>query len=173
MLSRGLDQAVAELGAVDEQDLSRTTPCHEWTVAELVDHLVAAPANFARMMRGQEIDWSAPPPHVGEERADAFRANADDLLDAWHAVGDEAGSMGPDWQTSEIAVHTYDLVTALGRPTADLDPEVAERGLALMQANLTADNRAPAFDPELPAPDGADAYERIAAFAGRTVTASR
>jgi hypothetical protein len=38
-----------------------------------------------------------------------------------------------------------------------------------MQANLTDDNRGPVFGPEQPAPDGAGAYQRIAAFAGRSV----
>jgi hypothetical protein len=81
--------------------------------------------------------------------------------------------MGPDWQSAEIAVHTYDLAVALGRPTSELAPEVAERGLALMRANLTPENRGSAFEPEQPAPDGADVYQRIAAFAGRTVIPSR
>ena len=33
---------------------------------------------------------------------------------------------------AELALHTYDLATALGRATADLDPEVAEEGHASM-----------------------------------------
>jgi hypothetical protein len=66
-------------------------------------------------------------------------------------------------------VHSWDLATAMGRSTGDLDAEVAERGLAFMRANLTEDNRGPAFGPEQAAPEGADAYQRIAAFAGRSV----
>jgi hypothetical protein len=52
--------------------------------------------------------------------------------------------------------------------TGALDPQVAERGLAFMEANLTQENRGPAFGPSQPAPEGADAYQRVAAFAGRT-----
>jgi hypothetical protein len=37
-----------------------------------------------------------------------------------------------------------------------------------MQENLTPENRDPVFGPAQPAPEGADAYRRIAAFAGRT-----
>ena len=172
VLHRGLDQAAAILGSVTDDDLSSPTPCHEWSTAELVDHLVAAPRNFARMVRGEEVDWSAPTPHVGDDRAEAFRGAADDLLAAWESAPDDA-PMGPDWQTAEIAVHTYDLATALGRATSELDAEVAERGLAFMRANLTADNRGAAFEPEQPSPEGGDAYQRIAAFAGRTVGAGR
>ncbi len=171
VLARGLDQAEALLGSVEGADLDAPTPCHDWTTAELVDHLVAAPRKFAQMVRGEEVDWSAPTPHVGDDRATVFRGAADQLMEAWEGAG--GAPTGPDWQSAEIAVHTYDLATALGRPTADLDAEVAERGLVYMQANLTADNRGEVFRPEQPAPDGADAYQRIAAFAGRTVTPSR
>jgi hypothetical protein len=38
-----------------------------------------------------------------------------------------------------------------------------------MRQGLTADNRGPVFAPEQPAPPDADAYARIAAFAGREV----
>jgi uncharacterized protein (TIGR03086 family) len=171
VLTRGLDQAAALLGTVTEDDLTTPTPCQDWTTADLVDHLVAAPRRFALMVRGEQPDWSAPTPHVGNDRAEAFRSASDDLLAAWEGAPAEA-PMGPDWQTAEIAVHTYDLVTALGRPTSELDAEVAERGLAFMRAKLTPDNRGAAFQPEQPAPEGADPYQRIAAFAGRIVSPS-
>jgi uncharacterized protein (TIGR03086 family) len=173
VLSRGLEQAAVLLGSVGDDDLSAPTPCHDWSTGELVDHLVAAPTRFARMLRGEEVDWSDPTPHVGPDRADAFRAGAEDLLSTWHDLGDGDAPVGPDWQSAEIAVHTYDLAVALGRSTADLDAEPAERGLAFMQANLTPENRGEAFRAEQPAPVGADAYQRVAAFAGRTVTPSR
>jgi uncharacterized protein (TIGR03086 family) len=173
VLARGLDQASELLGSVSDDDLATTTACSEWTVSELVDHLVASPANFAQLVRGGDVDWSAPTPHVGDDRVTVFRAGAGELLEAWRAVGDGEAPMGPDWQSAEIAVHSYDLAAALGRPTAALDQEVAARGLAFMQANLKPEIRGPAFGPEQPAPDGADVYQQIAAFAGRTVTPSR
>lgn len=173
VLHRGLDQATSLLGSVGDDDLTNPTPCQAWTTAELVDHLAAAPARFAQMLRGEEVDWSASNPQVGSARAETFRAGADDLIETWRGIGDGDAPMGPDWQTSEVAVHTYDLATALGHPTAELDAEVAERALVFMQANLTPDNRGAVFQPEQSAPDGADAYQRLAAFAGRSVTASR
>ncbi|HEY2878146.1 maleylpyruvate isomerase family mycothiol-dependent enzyme [Nocardioides sp.] len=173
VLARGLDQATALLGSVSDDDLGTATPCDDWTTAELVDHLVAAPAKFAQMVRGEDVDWGAPTPHVGAERADVFSSAADDLLGAWRDVADGEAPMGPDWQTAEIAVHSYDLAAALARPTSDLDAEVADRGLAFMRANLTPENRGPVFEPEQQPPEDADAYQRIAAFAGRTVTPAR
>ncbi len=166
ILHTGLDQVTILLGAVSAEDLGRTTPCSDWSVSELVDHLVQTPHKFARMVRGEDVDWTAPTPHETDPLT-AYRRQADELRAALADAPD--APPGPEWQCAELAVHSWDLATALDRSTADLDPDVAERGLAFMQASLTDDNRAPAFDPEQPAPPDADAYTRIAAFAGRKV----
>jgi hypothetical protein len=52
LLAVALDQAADLLGRVGDDELSAATPCAEWTVSDLVDHLVNAPANFTMMMRG-------------------------------------------------------------------------------------------------------------------------
>ena len=167
-MQRALDQLARLLDDIPRDAFGGGTPCEGWSVQDLVDHIVAAPARFAGMVRGESIDWSAPTPSAGASPAAVFRSHAADLLSALHAQ-DAAGGPPVDWQCAEIAVHTWDLATALGRSTGDLDAGVAERGLAFMQPSLTQDNRAPAFGPEQPAPEGADAYGRIAAFAGRAV----
>jgi uncharacterized protein (TIGR03086 family) len=169
VLRRALDQLADLLDDVPRDALGDGTPCSEWSVQDLVDHIVAAPEKFARMVRGESIDWAAPTPSAGDDPAGTFRAHAQDLLGA--VRDQEAGgeAVTPDWQCAELAVHTWDLATALGRSTGDLDPDVAESGLTFMQANLTNDKRGPVFGPEQPAPEGADAYQRIAAFAGRSV----
>ena len=166
VLRRALDQLAALLDDVPEGALGDRTPCDPWTVQDLVDHVVATPTRFALMARGESVVWSATP-SAGPEPAARFRENADDLL---RTLGDAGagGGVPVDWQCAELAVHTWDLATALGRSTADLDPEVAERGLSFMRASLTDDNRSPAFGPEQPAPEAADAYGRVAAFAGRS-----
>jgi hypothetical protein len=76
---------------------------------------------------------------------------------------------GPRLAVRRIRRHTWDLAAFSGRSTGDLDVEVAERGLAFMRANLTETNHSPAFGPEQPAPEGADGYQRVAAFSGRSV----
>jgi uncharacterized protein (TIGR03086 family) len=167
VLARALDQAERLLGSVTADDLPRRTPCEEWDVATLADHMVGGTASFARLVQGGEVDWTAPTPHVEGDYAEEFRVHADELVAAWHAAPDDAGVPGPEWQTAEIAVHSYDLATALGMPTGDLDAEVAELGLAFMRANLQPEMRSTAFRPEQPAPAGADAYQRVASFAGR------
>ncbi len=169
-LARALDQVGDLLVHVRSDQLDRQTPCSDWTLGQLADHVVAGPAKFAEMLRGEQPDWAAGPPHLEGGWASAFRSSADDLMHLWHRGAAPDGS-DPDWQTAEFAVHAWDLARALGRSTKELDPVVAERGLAFMRANLRAEIRGEAFGPEQPAPADGDAYDAIAAFAGRVVPA--
>jgi len=167
-LKTALDQAAGMLDRVDAGDVTRPTPCSDWDVGSLVDHLVASPGNFATMVRGERPDWSAPTPHLDAGWPEAFRSSSADLLAAWDAVQGDPPTV-PSWQCAELAVHTWDLGIALDAPLDGLDPAPAEEGLAFMTANLKPEMREGAFGPEQPAPAGASAYDRIAAFAGRTV----
>jgi len=169
VLSRALDQAGDVLAAVHPDQLPHPTPCPDWDVAQLIGHLVDAPVNFLEMARGRAPDRSAAPRRATGDWAAAFRSNADDLIHSWHQVG-EAATGQVDWQTAEIAVHTWDLARATGQ-SPRLLPEVAERGLAFMSAMLTPENRGLAFASAVPAPDDAQVYDRLAAFAGRNLGA--
>jgi len=166
VLSHAIDQAGDVLDQVHADHLGRATPCADWDVAALIDHLVATPRHFLTLMRGEKPDWSAAPPHVAESWGPVFRVAGDDLLHHWHEH-DGDSPVPADWQVAELAVHTWDVATAIGYPVDRLDPEIAERGLSFMKANLTADNRGQAFGAEQTTDGGP--YERLAAFAGPSV----
>ena len=90
-----------------------------------------------------------------------------DVHQGTYVVGREG--FPPGMMLAELGVHTYDLATTFESPTGQLDPDVAEKALAFMQENLKPEIRGDAFDEEKPAPRDADAYQRLAAFAGRDV----
>ena len=167
VLSRALDQAGDVLASVHRDQLSDPTPCKDWTVEQLIRHLLADTGNFVTMMNGDQPDWAAEPPVLPEDWTAAFRSAADDLIHKWHQREGAAGEGPPaDMQTGEFAVHTWDLARAIGH-TDPLDPEVAERGLAFLSQGLTPDNRGGAFGAEVEVPADAPVYDRLAAFAGR------
>ena len=168
VLIHALDQAGDVLDQVHPPHLRGPTPCHDWDVSALVDHLVVTPARFLTMMKGEQPDWSAKPPHVAHGWGPEFRNHADDLVHAWHEL-DGDPPMPVEWQVAEIAVHTWDLATAIGLPVERLDREVAETGLEFMRASLRPELRGQAFGAEQPAPPDAGPYAALAAFAGRTV----
>jgi Mycothiol maleylpyruvate isomerase N-terminal domain len=76
------DQVADLLGRVDDDMLDGPTPCADWTVGGLVDHIVRAPVVFTTIMRGEEPDWSSAPPRIGPDRVARFREAADGLLEA-------------------------------------------------------------------------------------------
>ncbi|MEP9385586.1 TIGR03086 family metal-binding protein [Nocardioides sp. KR10-350] len=167
VLKRALNQAGYVLDHVQADALEKPTPCEEWTVSELADHLIAAPRRFITMMRGEQPDRAAAPPHVEDGWGAAFQSAADDLLDELQRRGGEV-AVPLEMEIAELAVHTWDLATALGSPPmSSLDPDVARIALAFMRANLTDDNRGAAFGQARSVPEDADAYRRLAAFAGR------
>ena len=164
IVNRGLDQLGTLLNSVTPEDTERPTPCSQWTVADLSDHIVNSVAGMATMARGGQPDWADSTHH--DDPMSALGEQGRALVEALQA-GDSAFPEG--MAAAELAVHTYDLATALGSSTADLDPEVAEVGHAFMTSSMTDDMRGDAFGPEQQAPTEADAYQRIAAFAGRSV----
>jgi uncharacterized protein (TIGR03086 family) len=164
IVSRGLDQLGGLLATVTPEDVGRPTPCSEWNVADLSDHIVNSVAGMATMAAGGQPDFSDTTHH--EDPADALQREGRSLVEALDAGG---GSFPEGMAAAELATHAYDLATALGRQTAELDAEIAEAGLAFMTASMTDAMRGRAFGPEQPAPADADAYQRIAAFSGRTV----
>jgi uncharacterized protein (TIGR03086 family) len=164
IITRGLDQLGELLGAVTPDDVGRATPCSEWTVAELSDHIVNSVAGMAIMAGGGTPDWASSTHHDDPESALQREGRA--LVQAL-AAGE--GGFPDGMAAAELSVHAYDLAAALGKATAELDPDVAEMGYAFMTSSMTDDMRGDAFGPAQPAPADADAYQRIAAFAGRSV----
>src|SRR3954463_5229843 len=108
VLRRALDQLADLLDDVPSGALADPTPCPSWNVQDLVDHIVTAPSRFARMARGEAVDWSETP-SAGRDPAAQFRAHAEDLLRAVAGDAGPGGSVPLDWQCAELAVHTWDL----------------------------------------------------------------
>lgn len=133
----------APLALVTPEDVGRTTPCSEWTVADLSDHVVNSIAGMAAMAQGGEPDWAASTHH--DDPASALQREGRGLVEALDAGN---GSFPEGMAAAELAVHAYALTTALDRTTADLDPEVAEAGLAFMTSSMPDDMRGVAFGPE-------------------------
>ena len=164
-LAKALDQAEQALCTVADDNLDNPTPCSDWTVRQLAGHVAAGPGTWARMTRGEEVDWSAIPEVPDGEWGATFRTGAYELLAAMRdAPADQ--QRGAGFQVAEYAVHSWDLTRGTGA-SIDLDDSLAETGLAAMQGGLTDENRKGAFGSEVSVPDDASPYERLAAFSGR------
>ena len=181
LLSRALDQAEALITGTAPEQAALPTPCRSWTVSHLVEHLVNDLGNFAAAVRGEQPSWGAPTGALGDDWAGPFASSRRELEAAWESADVDAlvPSMGgeapllsrADQQIAELAVHAWDLARATGQ-SEDLDPAVAEYGLRWATQNLAPQFRGPedegkAFGAEVPVPDSAPVYERLAGWFGR------
>lgn len=163
-LAQALGQAGRALDTVTEDNLDNPTPCSDWTVRQLAEHVAVGPARWVQMMRGEEVDWAASPDIADGDYASTFRAGADELVAVMRDAPDAGGRSA--FQVAEYAVHSWDLTQGTGADV-ELDDSLAETGLAAMQGGLTDENRKGAFGSEVTVPADATPYERLAAFAGR------
>jgi len=167
LLERTLGQTESIIAEIRPEQAMLPTPCPQWTVRDVVEHIVGADLrNFTAVVRGEMIDWVAPPEPLGDDWVTQFRAGAHGLLATWGRPDAPAGRA--DQQIAELAVHGWDLTTATGIGTP-LDDEIAEHALAWSCGRLRPQHRGPdkAFGREVPVPSAAPAYARLAGWFGR------
>ncbi|MFG2040305.1 TIGR03086 family metal-binding protein [Dactylosporangium sp. NPDC048998] len=183
------DGFLARVRATPADRWDAPSPCRGWSARDVVAHLINGHRGFLAMAGGPPPAPAdgvgvgpmsgAPPVADGADLAAAFAACRDDMLAMLADPGRAAlrlpgGPMGavPVAQavavvgSIELLVHTWDLARATGGDET-LDPaQVARthRAAEPYAAGLLATG---AFDPPVPAPDGADAQTRFLCFAGR------
>lgn len=184
-----LGPAAATLGdlvtSVSDDQLTLPTPCPAYSVGDLVDHVGGLALAFAEAARkepdpdsGQggsgdatrlEDGWRERISRDLERLAEAWREPA--AYEGMTAAGgiDLPGEVAAAVALNEVVVHGWDLATALGRPFAATETDVAAclsfaRPFSTPEA---AAERVPAFGPVLPVPDGASPLVELLALLGR------
>ena len=178
------ENAAAIVSGITAGQLGHLTPCRDYDVASLIDHLVEAGRRAAALGRGQAPPAGDESPHVELLDAPAqLRHAADEAAQAWGEDsrlssrftmpwGEEhTGATLVDMYLAELAAHAWDLARATGQLTR-LDPMLAVPALHGARATIKPQYRDMAgpgspFGAEVqPTPD-ADNWERFAAFMGR------
>jgi uncharacterized protein (TIGR03086 family) len=156
----------------DQYDLP--TPCPEWTVRDLLDHLVSVVAGIGWSVSGQS---PAGPFEPAADPAAQFQEVAALTLAAWRTPGalDRTIDFGPGPMPAralaninllDTATHTWDLATATGQP-ATLPDDVAAAALAASLQTISPELRSGRFAPPVDAPDAEHDTHRLVAFLGR------
>jgi uncharacterized protein (TIGR03086 family) len=178
------ENAAVIISAIDPEQLAHPTPCPEYDVAALVDHLVEAGHRAALLGRGQTPPPGDASPHV--DLADApsqVRRAAEDAAEAWDSDsalssrftmpwGEEyTGATLVDMYLAELATHAWDLAYATGQ-LHRLDRSLALPALDGARAMVKPQYRdmvgpGVPFGAEVAPPPGADDWQRLAAFMGR------
>ncbi len=191
-LASAFDATGQILVAVRDEQWSAPTPCPEWTVRDLVSHMVTSNYAFVRILSGApaQAPGRTAPDAPGNGVADvpdrglaeAYRESAAALiaafrrpgvLDRVHTVpiGSVPGIAALHLRITEVLVHGWDLARATGQH-AEFPDDLAEQELAFSRRKLgdIPAGRTP-FAPPQPVPDDAPAIDRLVALLGRNVNA--
>ena len=160
--------------------LGGPTPCDDFTVEDLVEHMIFIARRVATIGNGGHFaDVSGEP--VGSAWASAFASEAEAIHAAWadpaklgrtHEVpwGEAPGAALMLAYTAEFATHAWDLARAIGIPLALDDDALAAAAEAVrfIPAEGRDDPGVP-FGPVVDAPPNASNLERIVTWVGRTL----
>lgn len=165
------------IGGVRDDQWSLPTPCAEYDVRALTDHVVGWLRVFAAGANDRAADGDAATFTTADPLRD-FTAAADDLVAGWRRdPADRPVKVMADPLPRETAfaitlmeyvTHGCDLAVATGQPLPFGD-DVLERAYAAAQATLPPEYRGPgkAFDHAMPVADDAPALDRLLGFLGR------
>jgi len=180
-LAQSQDVARSVLVNVTPDELDLETPCAQWQVSQLIDHLVGGQHWARQAMAGVEMTETGEGASQGDFVA-TFDQAARDNLDAFAAEGALERMVDPGFgdmpatalmgmSAVDTFTHAWDLARATGQDT-DLAPALAaallEQSRQSIQPSFRSEEGA-VFGLELEAPDGASAADQLAAFLGRTV----
>jgi uncharacterized protein (TIGR03086 family) len=177
-----LDQLGPVLGGVITQirpdQLDTPTPCSQFTVRGVLEHMIGGATAFAAGFRGEPAPSAdlGPPadPIAGVGQA------LTDLIDAVHSpgaldrtiaapFGDVPGEAFARFVVLDGLVHGWDIATALGQPYEPPDELVAAVDGFAREAIVPAMRDAGMFAAPAEARAGATPIEQLVAFTGRPV----
>jgi uncharacterized protein (TIGR03086 family) len=181
VLERACASAGAALAGVRPEQLDEATPCGQWRVRDLIDHIAGAARFF-----GDLTEWGAPPEDQDQpvysdgDFSAAFREQAGRLVAGLSGPGAMERTMAlptgpaPGAQVIEVVagemyVHGWDLSRAIG-DTGPADQGVAEALLASNWPALCEQVRQDAplvFAPAVAVAATATPADRLVAFLGR------
>lgn len=167
------DRAMTVADAVRPEQLGSPTPCTEWTVQQLIDHLVGGSEYLLSAAHGRELARQ-----VDVTSAD-FRRGVTDVLEALALPGATERTcispLGFEWPVSQavagtfmdVLIHTWDLAHATGQ-NEKLDPALVEACAAMFLPEMPERGRAAGIiGPAVEVGDHASPQDRLLAAMGR------
>jgi len=149
--------------------LDAPTPCTEWKVRDLLNHMIDTQNYFAARGRGEDapLPNPSPPSLIGSDPVSAFTKAREELLRVYadpKVVEKTGPSLGIAF--SDQLIHGCDLARATGQD-ASMPEDLAEAALTMVGGMLTPERRGNAFAPEAEVGDDATVQQKLLAFMGR------
>ncbi|OAH09308.1 TIGR03086 family metal-binding protein [Streptomyces jeddahensis] len=180
LLAVAAARAVPVVRAIADDQLTAPTPCADYDVRELLNHLFHVVVQFQELAAKKPADFGSTPDHVGAggDWRERFAEETERLVAAWSAPGAEEGTTGAMSLPArtvgcmvllDLTVHVWDLARATGqeyRPDPAATGVLQTLGDAVAEMAPTARKMGLFADP-VPVPDGASDFERLLGETGR------
>lgn len=177
LLRQAAEAGVPVVQGIKDDQLDDPTPCEEYRVRDLVNHLYHVVVNFQTLARRGKADFSSVPDVAGgtSDWRSGFATETEILIEAWAdpaaLVGVSPGMGLPQAVVGQMALldltlHPWDLAMATGQPYAPSPEAVKDlHGMVDMMAEQARAMKV--FGPPVPPPAGASDFELLLAKAGR------
>jgi uncharacterized protein (TIGR03086 family) len=149
--------------------LDAPTPCDDWDVATLMNHMLDTQRYFVGAARGEAASPPSPnPPQlIGEDPVSDFDAVRAEVLNAYRVPGviEKTGpSLGIAF--SDQLLHGWDLAKATVQD-ATMPEGLPEAAFEMIHGRFTDAQREGVFKPEVKVPANASAQDKLLAYTGR------
>jgi uncharacterized protein (TIGR03086 family) len=180
LLAPALGGVVTQIGA---GQLDEPTPCTDFTVRGVLEHMIAGAIGFAAAFRGEPAPPANGDGDGGADPRGRFAEAMTGLVDAVRSpgaldrtiaapFGDVPGQIFARFVVLDGLVHGWDLAIATGRPYQPPVTLVAEVDAFAREAIVPAMREAEMFAAPVKAPTDATPIERLVALTGRRVERS-
>lgn len=180
MYERALKRTGEVVATTKADQFGDSTPCGDWDVRTLLNHIVAGCVTFAAGGSGKKVSMSDGTDRLGDNHVAAYRQASGDAAAAFNAPGaidknftlpwgDTPGQVALGLAVADAAVHGWDLAKATGQP-ADIDDDIAEAVYGMtssMMAPLGEYPRGESFGEPVDVPDDAPIADKALAYLGR------
>lgn len=151
------------------QKLDARTPCDQWDVRTLLNHMLDTKNYFVGAARGEEVSPPAqtPPDLLGDDPLADFERGRSEMLSTYGAPGviEKTGpSLGIAF--SDQLLHGWDLAQATEQD-ATMPDGLPEAAFEMIHGRFTDDQRKGVFKPEVDVPANASAQDKLLAYTGR------
>jgi uncharacterized protein (TIGR03086 family) len=151
-------------------DLEAETPCTEWRVRDLMNHMLDTQHYFAAAARGEKDATPpapSPPSLVTDDPTADFDRGSAEVIDAYAQDG-LVDKMGPvlGIAFSDQLLHGWDLARAT-KQDATMPAGLAQAAYDAIHGKFTDEQRKGVFGPEIAVGDDATPQERLLAYTGR------
>ena len=171
IVAQGFDDRLAGIGPDQWSD---PTPCTDWTVRDLVAHVIGTHRAIASRVSGSEAAEVDKDGDLivafGEARASIEQALSDpDASEKMMGAmfGEQTfESLVSRLLSSDTLVHTWDIARATNQDD-HLDPDAVAKAAGFLGEIDEAIRRPGGFGPKITAPEGADEQTRLINFCGR------